>query len=425
MKLNGKKLLILGANPETASLVVKANELGVITYVTDYDSKAFAKQYATYPCDIDASHVDELYDLVEKEKIDGVIVGVAERLIPFYTALCERLNFPCFGTNQIFDLMIDKRKFKNVCRQYNVPVILEYNIREYGNLEELESIHFPVVVKPVDSCSSKGISVCKTVNELQSGVKKALSFSVSKTLIIEKYMTGEEVVIYYIIQDGEPILVAMCDRYCNKEQKGVAQLPTSYVYPSKYIDSYISEVDDNMRNMIKGIGIKNGTLFIQAFIEDGKIQVYEPGFRLNGAQEHFIVSEITGIDAKECLINFALTGKMSDDLLREKAKPRFEKIGCKLSPLVREGKIARMEGLEDIYTIPGVVSINPSYHEGDIVEGLGTLKQIVCRFFVVSDTKEHLKEVLDQIYEKFRVLDEAGCSMLLNEQFDTNILMKY
>lgn len=41
-----KKLLVLGANPETASLVLKAREMGIYTIVTDYDAHAFAKQFA-------------------------------------------------------------------------------------------------------------------------------------------------------------------------------------------------------------------------------------------------------------------------------------------------------------------------------------------------------------------------------------------
>jgi len=44
-----KKLLILGANPETAGLVKKANDMGCYTIVTDFDPTAYAKQYAAKP----------------------------------------------------------------------------------------------------------------------------------------------------------------------------------------------------------------------------------------------------------------------------------------------------------------------------------------------------------------------------------------
>lgn len=424
MNVIGKKLLILGANPETAGLVKKANEMGVITYVTDYDANAYAKQFAANPCNIDASDVDALYELVKAEKIDGVMVGVAERLLPAYYALCERLHYPCFGTQALFDMLIDKKQFKDTCRKYDVPVVPEFQISDYSDEKALDTVQLPVVVKPVDSCSSKGISVCKTRQELTDGVQKALSFSPSKTILIEKYMTGEEIVIYYIIQDGEPSCVALCDRYTNKEQPGVAQLPTSYIFPSKHTDAYLSQVDEKVKVMLRDLDFQNGTLFIQSFVEDGSVYFYEPGFRLNGAQEHYIVNAATGIDAKACLIHFAFTGSMAEEPLSEKANPCFPQFGCKLSPLVKTGHIATLRGLEEIAKLPEIVSINPSYVEGDTVDGLGTLKQIICRFFLISDTKAGLKSAIDQVLSKLEVLDDNGNSMLLT-QFDTDIVLTY
>ena len=41
-----KKLLIMGANPETVSLVLKARKMGIYTIVTDYEPSTFAKKYA-------------------------------------------------------------------------------------------------------------------------------------------------------------------------------------------------------------------------------------------------------------------------------------------------------------------------------------------------------------------------------------------
>ena len=423
MNLAGKRLLILGANPETAGLVKKANELGITTYVTDYDPSAYAKRFATHPENIDASHVDELYDLVCSECIDGVLVGVAEKLLSPYAELCRRLNFPCFGTSDVFDLMTDKFRFKNVCRTYGVPVVSEYTVEDYSDTEKLKNIPLPVVVKPADSCSSKGISVCHTFSELKYGIEKALSFSEGKKLLVEKYMTCEEAVIYYVIQNGNPSCVAVCDRYTNKDQVGVAQLPTAYIFPSCYTESYSAEVDANVKKMLRGIGIQNGTLFIQSFVENGKFYFYESGFRLNGAQEHYIVSALGGIDVKELLVHFALTGRMADFDITKSVCPQFSKMGCKYSPLVRTGHIAKLYGLERIEKLPGIISVNPSYDEGDVVDGYGTLKQIIARFFVVRNTKEELKETIDAINGELVVLDDEGKSMLL-KSFDTNLITK-
>jgi len=417
MDFSGKKILILGANPETVSLILKAKAMGIVTYVTDYDPIAYAKRYADVSLNIDATDVDKLTGFCQEEGIDAVLVGVAESLLPSYYMLCKNLSLPCFATMEQFEIMISKDKFKKVCRKFEVPVVQEFQV------DKLDSIQYPVVVKPVDSCSSKGISVCKDIGELEIGIHKALQFSNTKSFLLEKYMTGEEVVIYYVIQNGVPSLVGMCDRYTNKEQLGSAQLPTSYIFPSRHLLRYMHETDATICSMLKGLNLENGVLFLQAFIENGLVRIYEPGFRLNGAQEHLILSETTGVDAKELLIHFAFTGIMGDKVISEVADPTLHgKWACKLSPLVRVGRINKLIGIDKIKSFPDVISINPSYNEGDIVVGQGTLKQIICRFFIVSATREQLKKTIDNIYREFNVLDHQGNSMLLS-CFDTDIII--
>ena len=414
-----KKLLIIGSNGETASLVKKANELGIKTYVTDNNPKAYAKQFASVPCNVDGTDVDGLVELVKDEKIDGVLVGVAEALIPAYCEVCKRLDYPCFATMEQFEIMIKKDKFKNTCRRYDVPVVSEFSA------DNPDEVVYPAVVKPVDSCSSKGVSICRNREELDAAIGKALGFSLSKKILIEKYMPGLEVIMYYIIQDGEPSFVAMCDRYTSKEQKGVTQLPSAYIFPSKHIERFKKEADGKVRNMLKGMKIENGILFLQSFLDDdGSVKIYEPGFRFNGAQEHMIVGKLTGVDAKELLINYALTGKMWDKKVADVAAPDFHgKWGCKLSPLVREGVIGSFKGIAEIEKLDGVVSVNPNYVDGDKVEGLGTQRQMAANIFIVAETKEELKERVDNVIRLFDVLGDNGESMLL-KPFDTDIILR-
>lgn len=410
-----KKVLILGANAETVSLIKKAKEMGLYTIVTDNNPNAFAKRFANQPENVNAMDVDGLVELAKREKVDGVLVGVAESILPAYCAVCERLGFPCYSTADKFETMVRKDFFKEKCREYGVPTIREYDA-------DAADIKFPVIVKPVDSCSSKGIRVCQSADELQEDIEYALSFSRSKKYLIEEYMVGDEVISYYVMQEGNPIFVGMCDRYTYKPKADLVQLPTSYIYPSRHIDSYMEHTDEAVKRMIKGLGLKNGTIFFQAFVDsDGIVRIYEPGYRLNGAQEHLIVSKVSGIDAKELYINLALTGKESDVDLEPLSNPKPAQISCKLSPLVREGKIARIGGLDEIARIPGVVSINPNYEDGDEVIGEGTLRQIIGRFFIISDSKEELADAIDKIQNTLTVTDVDGNDMLIG-LFDTSIL---
>lgn len=421
MNLTGKRLLILGANPETAGLVQKANDMDVCTIVTDYQPGAYAKRFANKSYDIDAVDVSKLINLAKQEKIDGVMVGVAEPLLPAYQELCTILELPCYGTLEQFQVFTDKARFKKVCREYNIPVVPEYDISIDTIEKEQSKIEFPLMIKPVDSNSSKGMYICHDAEELEKGIQKALPYSKSRKLIFEKYMTGDEVSIFYYFQNGKAILAAMHDRYTNKEQKGLVELPNLIVFPSRYIDRYQSEMDHKVKAMFKGMGLKEGKICIQSFIENGEVRFYEPTYRLNGSQEHIIVSAMNGIDAQQMMVNFALTGRMSDKDIETMNNPKFEKWGCILKPLIKVGKIKKIVGFEAISVIPEVISINPSYEEGDTVKGLGTLKQIFARIYMIADNMDRMSEVIDTIQKELVVLDESGEYMML-QPFDTSKL---
>lgn len=411
-----KKILILGANPETVSLINKAKEMGLYTIVTDYDPDAYAKQFADEPMNIDAVDVEGIVALAKEKEVSGVLVGVAEALLPTYCKVCERLKLPAYSTLDKFEIMTRKDCFKKKCQEYGVPTIREYTF------EDLENITFPVIVKPVDSCGSKGIRVCHNRPELDEAIQYALQFSKLGKYLVEEYMTGDEVISYYVMQNGNPIFVGMCDRYTYKHKDDLVQLPTSYIFPSRHIDSYIKYSDQAVKEMIKGLGLDNGSVFFQCFVDsEGVVRMYEPGYRLNGAQEHLIISKTSGIDAKEMYINYALTGSVASVDLAPLGNPKPRQISCKLSPLVRTGHISQIHGLEKIRLLPDVVSVNPSYKAGDTVTGEGTLKQIVCRFFIVSETKKSLKKTIDAIQTCLSVIDDEGNEMLIG-LFDSDIL---
>ncbi len=116
----GKKLLILGANPETIPLVQVANEMGVKTIITSNVPTDAAKQYAWKAFDVDGMDVPGLIALAHAEKVDGVLVGVADILVPIYCKVCAALNLPCYATPDIIHVFSYKDVFKATCERYGV-----------------------------------------------------------------------------------------------------------------------------------------------------------------------------------------------------------------------------------------------------------------------------------------------------------------
>lgn len=413
----GKKILILGNSTSTIDIINIAKKYGAKTIAVDYsNNQELIKNADEYYC-ISTADLEALEQLAIKEKVDGVMAGVSEFNIEQAILLSERIHTPFYATHEQWRILSNKELFKNLCQRYGIPVVDEYEINnDFLN----QNIKYPVIIKPVDSSGGRGISVCNDLNDLKEGYKKALECSKSKKVVLEKYMTGEEVVIYYTLQDGYISLSAMCDRYTVK-QMGVAHLPSAYIFPSKYLKNYMEYDDGNVKRMFKGLGMKNGLLFMQAFIDEGRVRFYEMGYRIAGPQVQNIISAVNGVDALEMLVHHSLSGKMKGWDLEKDDTPLFEKYACILSPILKPGKIKNIVGLDKVSEIDGVTRIVAVNNVGDIVGSVGTLRQLLTRIYLVADTIEELKNKIDQIQKTLKVFDENDDSMLL-DSFDTTIL---
>ena len=171
-EFEGKKLLILGGNPETVPLVEMANDMGILTIVASSVPGEPGKKAAWKSSDVDGMDVPGLVALAREEKVDGVLVGVADMLVPFYCRVCEELSLPCYATEEICNVFAFKDVFKQTCEQYGVHGIPEFYLDGDMKEEDIAKIRFPVMVKPADSCASSGVKKATTYEELEQFMKE-------------------------------------------------------------------------------------------------------------------------------------------------------------------------------------------------------------------------------------------------------------
>ena len=421
--LAGKKLLILGANPETVPLVEIANKMGVKTIVTSNVLDEPAKKVAWKSFDVNGMDVPAVVSLARDEQVDGVLVGVADILVPAYCKVCDALGVPSYATQQIVDIFSYKDVFKATCERYGVHGVPEYYLDEQLNPSDIEKMKFPVMVKPVDGRSGMGMTVCHKAEELKKAVAKALEVSNCKRFIVERYMGDcEDCFVYYTFKDGYCSLSCIADRYTTDEQPGLSRVCLGATYPSKHIKNYFSRMHNNAVRMFQNIGIRNGVLLMQAFYEDGEFYVYDPGFRLQGEAPHLHMKAVNGFDQREMLIRFALTGSMGDVDLKRQDDPYFGgKYAATLWTLLKQGTVAKIEGLESVDSDSRVHINIQRIHEGDTIEEswIGTEKQVLNRLYMVCDTKAQLVAAVKEYQDKIKVFDTEGKPMTLHS-FDVN-----
>lgn len=410
-ELKGKRLLILGGMRISCEIVKKAQAMGIYTLVADYNTieDSPGKQIADEAIDLSVIDVDAVVDYVKNNAVDGVFVGFNDMLLPYYAEICEKCGLPCYGTKEQFETLIAKDKYKALCRQFGVPTIPEYDI-------DAENIEYPVLVKPVDSSGSRGISICHNWEELKIAVETGRNASKQGKVLIERYMDGREVTVFWTFQNGSYYLSALANRHVKHNQgNDVIPLPVGYTFPSVFLPKYRAEVEENCKQMFRHLGIRDGMMFMQCKVENGTCYVYDLGFRPTGSLEYKILKRVCGYDPMEMMIHHSLTGKMGEEDIADKAVPEFSTPAFNVSCLCALGTIREITGVEEVRAMDEVEDVVLAHIPGDtITERMrGLLAQITIRVLGSVKKKEELLPVMQYIDNVIHIVGEKGEELMM------------
>ncbi len=425
-KTEGKRLLVLGGT-SAKDIVAQAKRMGVYTIVADLEDINASKKISDEGVIVSTTDTNALVELIKEKHIDGVFCGPSEFNIQQVMKVCQAAGLPCYANKEQWDICQNKAEFKSLCRKFNVPVVPEYEVSPDLRSEELIHIKYPVVVKPTDACSSKGLSICTNEEELRKAIPFAIAASESGNYIVEKCITSDYGFgCRYIANKGEVYLAAVSDAYTVDEFNGRAHISAAALFPSKQIDVFIKDINPNLIRMFKSIGLANGTFFMQALVDqdDKKIYFHEMGLRLSGGLIYPMVEAACGYNDVQMMIRYALGGPMATNEDIEKIDPYMHGhfIGSLTFPL-KAGKISHISGLEEIKNCDKVTSIAQYYYDGDEIKDsyIGTLLQHLCRVKMMTESIEEYKELISWIESKVSVVDQEGNDMIYR-RFDINRL---
>ena len=412
--LKGKKLLVLGGSASNVQLVKYAQDLGAYVCVADNKMNRPAKEVANEQILISTDDYEALCKFISENSIDGVATGAGEWNVINAMRLCKMSGLNYYANEYQWNYCQDKRNFKDLCKKFNVPIVPEYSEKE-----KLKESEFPVIVKPVDGCSSRGISICYNQCELEEAIKNAKAVSASTNVIIERYIVNGGITIdaKYVVIDGNFYLEALGERYVLNN----GLITAISFYPSAFIDSFKSQVEPYLKAMFDSIGFNNGVLFFQAIPDGDNIYIYEMGLRVSGGMIYNMTEATGGNNAMKMLIYHSLTGKMCENEDINKIDPYFRgKKATTLSLPLRPGLIKSIIGLEKVRKFNDIVDITIYYHEGDEIlpKHLNTLDQLFARIMIVSENMKDMLSILNDIRNTVSIKDDSNNEMIIWDTFD-------
>ena len=176
MDLTKKKILILGGSLSSYDYTKMAKDMGVYTIVTDNNPvPGPAKQIADEIAMISTDDIDSLVAFCKEKNVDAVFTGASEFNLRNCIRVSEKAGLHFYTDMQTWDNCANKETFKKFCLEFGLDTPERFEITEDSTDEELAALPYPVIVKPVDSSSSIGISVCEDASGRDSHSNATLS----------------------------------------------------------------------------------------------------------------------------------------------------------------------------------------------------------------------------------------------------------
>lgn len=424
--LKKKKLLLLGSNVGTLDIIRYAKNKGVHVIVTDNLTveDSIGKQYADEHIFISTGDIEGLKRYIIEKEVDSVFAGISEFNLLKAMELCEYFDFPFYCTRQQWDLVENKESFRKLCQDFDVPCPVTFFSGEYPSEVLMSSIPFPVVVKPVDSCASMGVSICRDLDELRIAVPYAREKSGIGRIIIEDFFEGDEFSAHYSVINGEVTLSCVDNRIPIALHEGcVTTVPLARIYPSDFVDEYVSQVNENISMMIRSLGLHTGVFFVQGIYNrrSNRFSIFEAGLRCAGEAPYRFLKKVNGVSFMDHLVDYALS---CPSPAMSKDDPYLKGKHCCVTSFVSKGgKIGKIVGYEEtISRIGSLVDSECRYRPGDIVPNGDTLRQIVMRFVLVCDTIEEMAADIKEINRSIQVLDVEGKDMCFRFEADRYLI---
>lgn len=284
-----QKIMILGAGEGQLPLIRRAKAAGCYVIVVspkgDYPGFALADEYLYE----DISAVEKVFLLAKDRGIDAIATDQTDVSVPTVQYVASRLCLPCIECSDIRNFQI-KSRMRDLCKLEGISTI-PYSVS--SNREEALSfykeLNSDAIIKPVDSQGSRGVHLIACIDDFNEAYTDALSFSKSNTVIIEKYIKGQEVEVDSVINNGEIISILIGDVF----NFGLKDTFSAFerIYPSSLSQVVQQQINSKNERTLSVLGIHTGWTHGEYIVEQGTGNIFllEVGARGGG---NFIGSDI-------------------------------------------------------------------------------------------------------------------------------------
>lgn len=293
-----------------------AKKMGAYVVAVDGNPNAVCASEVNRFENIDLKDIDALVDFGKKLQAETGLDGVFTAATDFSYSVarvaeaCGLKSHSVKATKNATNKVLMRECFKKAkVNSVNFFEVTDKTLENIKHEFEKAGLNFPVVVKPADNMGARGCKKISNLLELEEAVKVALSFSRTKTAIVEEFIDGKEYSTEGFIFNGNFYITAIADRHIYFPPYFIEM---GHTIPSNCSQNEVEELCKVFEEGSRALGLDYGVCKGDIFLSNGKAYVGEIAARLSGGyMSGWTVPYSSGLNVTELAIQLALGDEQS------------------------------------------------------------------------------------------------------------------
>lgn len=389
--MDKKSIMIFGVGELQYSIILRAKAMGLFVVGIDPYEDAYCQ------ADVDAFEVvgSEDYEgtlaVAQKYGISAIVTTATDKPLVMMARVAKALQLPFFS-EETANWATDKYQMKQLFLERNVPCARGQLIH---NAAEAQNFDFPVICKPRDNSGSRGVKLCRNLNELQQCVDEALQYSRLDTVLIEEYIEGREFSIESLHYDGLSEVIQFTEK---KTTEFPYNVELGHRQPAILTRNERNAICEIISRIAACMNFENCPSHTELKINDRGIFVIETSPRLGG---DYITSALiplsTGINIEDQLLHIALGTPV------DTKTGRMDKASGVCFFSLPEGIIATIDPqIKEVSSWSNIHSFQLKLGIGDKVGKITSSLDRYGQFIVKADSRQIVDELIECYESKIK-----------------------
>lgn len=399
-----KKALVLAGGLPQIELIKELQQRGYFVILADYYENPIARDYADRFYQKSTLDVDAMRKIAVEEKVDMIITCCTDQALAVVSRLSEELGLPCYVGSDIGLWVTNKQYMKDIFQKNGIPTATYQIVKDYS---EVTGRDYPLIVKPVDCNSSKGVVKVRTDEELKIAVDNAVEFSRTNTAVVEQFIDGREISVDLFVLDGKAqVLNLSCNEKIPSDEKFIIHKNRCLYEVTEEVYAKIQQVG---QQIVDAFGLKNCPMLIQLLNKDNDIWITEFSARTGGCVKYRLIELLSGINIIKATVD-----------LFEGKKPEIAPVPS-LKYVANEfvycekGEFSHLEGFEECKEDGLIENYYPLKTPGMSVTGVNSSgDRVVAVTFVAESYEDYVKQH-NEFIKRVKVINNLGEDMMRHD----------